>query len=314
MDSPRTRARRPLITEIGSGRARFASKRSGRISNMADPETSEIRLDPIGVRLIGHRILATAAALTAAARPLRLPIEAPATDPISLELSARVDARRRQLALVGESAADELSRMAELIVAGTLHVAALGARTQLAIMGLAAAPISGEIPVSPPATRRASPQRPEPAAGPASADEVLSFAVLLADGRNDIHFEDPADQIAGAEAAAAELVAVATELQAAMSYGERAARTLMSFAAWIRNWASEVDAGRQAEGEWAGVYQGLHGEAATIAGEYVRWLASTMSGAAGPRPATAPATAILAQYRLVTIPAPTLADYPRLAL
>lgn len=280
---------------------------------MADSETSEIHLDLARVRMLGRRILATAAALTAVARPLRLPAEAPATDPISLELSARVDARRRQLALVGESAADELSRMAELIVAGADHVAALGTRTQLALIGLAAAPLSEQIPVSPPASRHASQEDLNQAAGPASDDEALSFAVLLADGANSIQFDDPADQIAGAEAAADELVAIAAELQSAMSYGDRAARTLMSFASWIRHWASAVDTGRKAEVEWAEAYQKLHAKAAASAGEYVRWLASTLSGPAGPRPDAAPATAIVAQYLQVGIPTLDLPDYPKLA-
>lgn len=280
---------------------------------MADTETTEIHLDLAGVRILGRRILAAAAELTAAARPLRLPVETPATDPISLELSARADARRRHLALVGESAADELSRMAELIVAGAHHVAALGTRTQLALIGLAAAPLSEQIPVSPPATRRASQEDLNQAAGPASDDEALSFAVLLADGPDSIQFDDPADQIAGAEATAGELVAIAADLQSAMSYGDRAARTLMSFASWIRHWASAVDAGRKAEGEWAAVYQELHAPAAASAGEYVRWLASTLSGAAGPRPDAAPAAAIVAQYSQVGIPVLNLPDYPKLA-
>lgn len=281
---------------------------------MSDTEAhiTEVHVDVPRVQAVGRRVVAAAADFARAARPLRLASRTPATDPISLMLSARADAQRRELGLIGEEAADEVTRMAEFVVAGALHVATLGRRTDLAIMGLTARPMSDRITVSAPMTRTASP----PAEGgwvPESDDELLSFTVLLADGELEVAPAAPADLVAAATAAAAELAEAAAELRSALSYGDRAANALVSFAEWIHHWAGQVDAIHRAMGEWAAVYREVRAKAEGPAGEYIRWLASAMSGAAGARPESAIAAEILGQYLQATIPALELSDYPRLA-
>lgn len=269
----------------------------------------EVRIDVPRVQAIARRVAAAAAHFTATARPLRLASGSPATDPVSLALTAHANARRLEVGLIGEAAADELTRMAEFVVAGALHVATLGRRTQFAVMGLAARPMSEQIAVSAPMIRTPSLPAKEGWA-PESDDELLSFMVLLADGDPEIPLGAPADP---ATIAAAELAEAAAELRSALSYGGRAADTLVSFAEWMRHWAAQVDAINRAIGEWAAVYREVRAQAERPAGEYVRWLASAMSGEAGARPETVVAAGILDQYLQVAIPTPDLGDYPRLA-
>lgn len=274
-----------------------------------ETDIEEVRIDVPRVQAIARRVVAVANDFTATARPLRLASGAPATDPVSLTLAAQANAQRLELGLIGEAAADELTRMAEFVVAGALHVATLGRRTQFAAIGLAARPMSEQIAVSAPMIRTPSLPAKEGWA-PESDDELLSFVVLLADGDPEIPLGAPADQ---ATIAAAELAEAAAELRSALSYGGRAADTLVSFAEWIRRWDAQVIAINRAIGEWSTIYREVRVRAEVPAAEYVRWLASTMSGAAGARPGPAGAAEILDRYLQVGIPTLDLPDYPKLA-
>lgn len=86
----------------------------------------EVHVDVPRVQAIARRVAAAAAHFTATARPLRLASGAPATDPVSLTLTAHANARRLEVGLIGEAAAIEVDAHAEFVVAGALHVATLG--------------------------------------------------------------------------------------------------------------------------------------------------------------------------------------------
>lgn len=247
--------------------------------------------------------------LSRAARRLRVPVQPPSTDPISLHLAACATSARLHLGLAGEHAAEELSRMMEFLTAGAYRLAAISARTQVSILGLEVTPIAPDTSVR--ASRTAEdveqPGDLEPLTGDA---EVLSFAVLLGEGHDD--WNPPPAQTAGLRTAAVNVARAGEMLAAGLSYGERPAATLTRFGDWICTYADTVDAAEAAVGEWAAVYRTVRPAAQTAGGPYLAFLAGAVAGQPGSLPDSGPARAVLTHYLDVSIPGGDIADFPRL--
>jgi len=271
---------------------------------------TELHLDLTALRGSALEIVDSANAVTGVARPLRLPLPAPATDPYSLQLVGRINDVRRTLGLLGEAAADELVCMAEQILAGSFTLASLALRTQTAIMGLAVTPISASTQISPAASR---PAPPPPATADATLDtddEILSAAVLLSAGTQAIPDTDhDTDALA---AASQTLQTAAGQLRAAHSAGGAAAATLERFAQWISSdYAAAIEVLDANTHEWGRQYSIVRNRTDPAAQAYISALAAKLSGTHIPVDPTTARTS-LEQYGLVDIAMTTTPPFPRL--
>lgn len=268
-----------------------------------------LTIDLAAIRAAAELALLGCDELSRAGRRLRVPVQPPSTDPISLHLADRASRARLRLGLTGEGAAEELSRMVEFLTAGAYRLAAISARTQVAIMGLDVAPIAPDTSVraSRPAEDIEQPGELEPLTSDA---EVLSFAVLLGEGHDD--WDPPLAQTAGLRTAAVNVARAGAILAAGLSYGERPAATLTRFGDWICAYADTVDATEAAVGDWAAVYRTVRPAAQTAGGPYLTFLAGAVAGQPGSLPDSGPARAVLTHYLDVSIPGGEIADFPRL--
>lgn len=275
--------------------------------SMAEPEDRKI--DRAALRAAADLASSAADEISRVSRRLRLPVPAPATDPVSLDLAAQASRVRRQLGLTGAAAADELSSMLEFLLSGAYHIADLATRAQIAMLGLDVAPIA-----NPDLTRAirhdvgaAQQDQRQRITRPA---ELFSFAVLLGEGHPD--WSPQAVDTAAVRAVSTSVFQAGEMIQAAVSYGARPGATFARFGAWICHYADAVAALEAAVGEWAATYRALR-KPAQVAGEpYVRFLAATVGGNPAVEPDPAPAAAILERYLAVRIPSAEIADFPRL--
>ncbi len=279
----------------------------GMIRYMARP--GDLKIDPSAVRAAGELTLLCCDELSRIGRRLRVPVPAPATDPISLHLAAHANRARLHLGLVADGAAEELSRMVEFLTTGADHLAALAARTQVALLGLDVAPIAPSTPIR--ASRTAIDVGLADDLEPLASDaEVLSFAVLLGEGHDDWY--PPTADTSGLRAGAVNVVRAGDLLATGLSYGERPAATLARFGDWICAYADTVEATEAAVGEWAAVYRAVRPVAQAAGRPFVAFLAAKMGGQRTPGPDTEAAWAVWAQYLDVRIPAGEITDFPRL--
>jgi len=276
-------------------------------------DTTDMRLDLDGLRSIGAQLLAVSEELTHTARGLRLPLIAPATDARTLELAGRINDERRSIGLLGEAAADELVRMAEQILAGTFTLAVLARRTQIAIIGLAAPPMTAATQISPAANRSAPPPPPAAAAELHTDDEILSAAVLLSEGTDAISGYQRTDTSALSNPAQM-LLAASGDLRAAASSGAAPAATLERFARWISSdYSAAIEILKQDTQGWADNYALTRRRTAETAQAYVSALAAILSGQAvyvDP----SETRAALAHYDAVAVRATECAPFPQLGV
>lgn len=269
-----------------------------------------LQIDLAAVRAAVDLALLGCDELSRAGRRLRVPVQPPSTDPVSLHLAERASCARLRLGLAGEGAAEELSRMVEFLTAGAYRLAAISARTQVAIMGLDVAPIAPDTSVraSRPTEGIEQPGDLEPLTSDA---EVLSFAVLLGEGPDD--WNPPPVQTAGVRTAAVYVAQAGAILAAGLSYGERPAATMTRFGDWICAYADAVEAIEVAVGEWASVYRAVRPAAHSAGRPYIAFLAAAVAGQPGSLPDSGPGRAVLRHYLDdVSIPAGEIADFPRL--
>ncbi len=281
--------------------------RRGRAEHERKPA---LRIDLATMDAAVEMVLEAADALDFVARRLRIALRAPATDPVSLDLTGRFNNVRLAVGLQGDAAADELTRIAELVAAGAQNLADHGRRMPLAVMGLAAPPVSTVVVVAPAQNRR-PPEAVPPYDLPSTDDEILSCAVLLTEGR-------PApgrlvdEPFPALRPSADLLVQAATAVRCALSYGEHPERALVAFADWIRQYSDAVNTVFGAAEDWSLAYTAAREQLLPIAHQYASWLAAALSGNPRERIDAHAARAVIDAYRSVEIPASTLTEFPRL--
>lgn len=263
-----------------------------------------LQLDMAAVRDVATRVVDVVGLLTLQSIRLRLPTMPPATDDLTIHLSRGVSVESRRLAYLLESAADELGRALEAILAYAHDGAALARRTEMALMGLQ---IGQFEPSSDPSIRRAPRTAGTPTPPPGMPDGLhgaLSQALLLAQGA-DLRAQSLID-VAQMSAAATALHAGARTLRAAMSSGDRPAAMLDRFGGWIEKDAADAAAHlNSGVTRWATAYESVREQVQAPAALYRGWLATAIAGAdrdAVDLPeAAAHARAVLREYASASI-------------
>jgi hypothetical protein len=279
-------------------------------TSVSDSDAS-LFVDLAQLPVVARHLLDACDRLCATARPLRLPLFAPATDTVTLDLTKHCNQIRRSLGVLGEAAGDEILRIAEQILGGSYTMATIAARTQTAIIGLAVPAIEPAIAISPAAMR---PHPGTPALAPTALctdDEVLSFATLLCSGRPTMPDYRPADTGGLAEAQAA--IGRAVEILAtAISNPDRPAALLRRFAVWVGDYADALaQQDRTVEG-WLHAYARARNELGSIAREYVSTLAAALAGESR-KLDPSPAWAGYRQYVSLIFEDVSCPPFPRLA-
>ncbi|MEU0498065.1 hypothetical protein [Mycobacterium sp. NPDC006124] len=239
------------------------------------PTTLQLNLS--AVREAAAQVADVAGDLALQGVRLRLPVMTPATDAITIHLCRRTCQESRRLAYSLESAADELARVAEGVLAYAHDAATLVRRTELALMGLE---IDVFNPSSEPSAQRSARLAGSPTSPPEFSNDLhaaLSQAVLLSQG-SETGAQPPVD-VAHLRAAAGELRSGARALRAAMSSGERPAAMLDRFAEWL---ATDVAAAAAALNssvlQWASAYGSAREDVQDCAELYRGWLTAVVAG------------------------------------
>lgn len=298
--------------QVGRSAERHSSPSRGKIDDMA----STLQLDLGAVRDIAWTVAEVAGLIAMHSFHLRLPIGSPATDFTSRYLADRVNRESVQLAHTADGAADELTRAMEALLAYVNNAAMLARQTELAaVMGL-------EIDAPAPAFAVSAPRPPRDASsggpGPALPDRdhsALSEAVLLSEGVQAIAHR--VLNVAQVRAAAATLNDCARRLRAAVTGGERPARTLERFGSWVeRDFAAALTERENSIVRWSDEYLRARARVEPLATRYRRWLiaaaASADQDALDLRAAAAQARAVMREYGRTPVGGLNCAPHPRL--
>lgn len=284
---------------------------AGKMDDMAS--TLQIHLSE--VRDIARTVTGVAGTIASYGFLLRIPAGSPAPDSTSLYLSRVVQRASLNLAYTADSAADELTRSIEALMAYTFEAATLARRTELAVMGLDVDDLEPSYAVSDPrANRRIDPDLPPRPALDASDHRNLSQAVLLSSGAAMANEPTGTAQL---RAATATLHACAGRLRAAMSSGERPAAMLERFAVWLgEEFTAAVASRDEAIASWGKAYDAAREDAAQPARAYTRWLSAAAGGAdqepSGLQESGARARAAVREYSSLTLAPAVCGDHPRL--
>ncbi|MBY6388571.1 hypothetical protein HG717_32325 [Rhodococcus erythropolis] len=246
---------------------------------------------------------------------LRIPPGAPASDSTSLYLSRVLQRADLHLAYAADSAADELTRSVEALMAYTSEAATLARRTELVITGLDVDDLALSYAVSAPRLQREIPDEPLPQPALDVTDHrTLSDAVLLGSG---VPMEFEPTDTAQLRAAAVTLRDCARRLRTAMSSGERPAAMLERFGIWVdEEFTDAVVARDEARASWATAYNAAREEVAEPARLYLSWLSAAARADEQERPALhdagARARAAVRAYRDLPLTAVACGEHPQL--
>ncbi len=277
---------------------------------MSTPEMLHLDLDELD-RIAGA-ILVAANDLTTVSRTGRLRLRPPAPDPISMWLTDQANRTRLRLALVADAAADELVRIAETVVAGIDNAHIISLHTQTAMMGLESLPVVTDLRVSPPTVRDDHRYANGTPRWPTSPDGLLSTATLLANGADTVDLH-PVD-LDEPPAIAGRVTQLATQLRAAISIGEPPARTLESFACWIRtDYTSALTCLDANLVRWRDRYIDVHSAVQPVARSYTAALAGAIGGRPLPEFDTTDLGSLLEDYASQPIAVPDPVPFPQLA-
>lgn len=274
-----------------------------------------LQIDLAEVRDVAGAVTGVAGLIAVHGFRLRVPPGAPASDSTSLYLSRVLQRADLQLAYVADSAADELTRAVEALMAYTIEAATLARRTELVIMGLDVEDLAPSYAVSTPRPHRGSPDEPLPRPPlDASDHRILSDAVLLGSG---VPLAVEPTDTAQLRAAAATLRDCARRLRTAMSSGERPAAMMERFGIWVDDvFTPAVVARDDAMASWAMAYCAAREEVAGPARLYLSWLSAATKGDNQERPtlhdAGARARAAVRAYRELPLTPAVCGDHPRL--
>lgn len=250
---------------------------------------------------------------------LRLAPASPATDTTSLALTRNIQGASLRLAYAADSAADELTRAIEGVVAYAHQGANLARRTELALIGLDLEQLGPSLPMSAARPNRHNVFDDAPAPPGLIADSTdhrtLSEAVLLSNGAVSLaHMPADAAQL---RAGAATLHDCARRLRAALSSGERPAAMLDRFGDWLDEGLVHAVVEREhAMANWAVAYGTARSEVQEPARLYLSWLSAAVAGAeqgnSALRQPSARARAAMREYSAVSFDSVACGDHPRL--
>jgi len=271
-----------------------------------------VLLNVAGVRRISDEVLSVADSLATIGRPLRLPLGSPAPDPYSLRIAADLTHARSSLGLAACDAADELTRMAEIFVGTAQTMTAVARWTSVGMLGLVAPSAHHPVDFSGRAGRAASPNwARDDTWMPGTADEVLSCAVLLRIGDNEVGA--PELTLSELEALGRRLRTLGEQLRVAWPGGGAPADTLNRFGEWISNdYVNGLRRINNAVQQWNSEYQLARARVDAAAAAYVEARQAALDGEER-SVASEDAQAALNQYAAWSLGDATLAEFPRLA-
>lgn len=197
-------------------------------------EKSPVVIDIGAVADIAAELLAVGDELAGQTRPLRLPIMNPASDPFTVRICTHINHARASLGAIGSDASEELTRMAEFLLASAFNLHHIGRWTTLAIRGLGAAPLARRSLDIVPRPRRADlvEHEPLPEWSLSTDSEVLACAAALSAGDPEIaelHHPDPRTLRALGERVRTR----SAQMAAAWPNAKSAADKYRDFAQWI---------------------------------------------------------------------------------
>lgn len=270
-----------------------------------------VLLDVGAVLRISNSILSVADSLSAIGRPLRLAVASPAPDPYSLRIAAQLNHARSSLGLAACDAADELTRMAEVFVGTAQTMAAIARWTSVGALGLVAPSANRPVDISRRPLRAASPNWVQDDTWmPQTADEILSCAVLLSIGDNEV--AAPAVALDHLEALGVRLRALSEQLRVAWPGGSRPADTLNRFGEWISNdYVNGLQRIDNAVRQWDSEYALVGARVDAAAAAYVAARQAALHGEER-NVASDDARTALERYAGWSLGDATLADFPGL--
>ncbi|MCV7074663.1 hypothetical protein [Mycobacterium szulgai] len=268
--------------------------------------------DVSAVRAISNQVLSVADSLATIGRPLRLPVASPAPDPFSMRIAAHLTHARSTLGQAACDAADELTRMAEIFIGTAQTMTAVARWTSVGMLGLVAPSAHHPVDFSGRVVRRASPNwARQDTWMPGNADEVLSCAVLLTIGDNEVAAPELA--LSELEELGTRLRTLGGQLRVAWPGGGQPADTLNKFGEWISNdYVNALQRINDSVRQWNSAYQLARTRVAGAAAAYVAARQSALDGEER-RVASEDAQAALNQYATWSLGDATLADFPRLS-
>jgi hypothetical protein len=285
-----------------------------------DGMASTLQINLTEVRDIAWQVAGVAGLIADQGFRLRLAPASPATDTTSLALTRNLQGASLRLAYAADSAADELTRAIEGVVAYAQQGANLARRTELALIGLDLEQLTPSFPISAPRPDRRvvvvddAPSPPGPVVD-STDHRILCEAVLLSNGAASLaHMPADAAQL---RAGAATLHDCARRLRAALSSGERPAAMLDRFGAWLdEGFVHAVEEREQAMARWAVAYGTARSEVQEPARVYLSWLSAAVAGAdqgdSGLREPSARARTAMRGYSAVSFDSVACRDHPRL--
>lgn len=208
---------------------------------------------------IASELLAVGDELTRHARPLRLPIMNPASDPFTVRICARINHTRASLGAIGTDAGEELTRMAEFLLASAFNLHHIANWTNLVIRGANAAPLAPSDLRITPRPCRADPAQHEvvPYWSISTDCEARACAELLCAGDqeiDDLYFPDPRIL----RALGQRLRACSARMRVAWATAEPAATKYAEFAQWISgSFSAACEHSAQIAESWKTLYAGV---------------------------------------------------------
>lgn len=234
-----------------------------------------VRLDAPAVRDIAAGLIQVASDLTALSRPLRLPLPYPAVDALSLQYSRELTYQRRELSLIVEAAADDLTVMAETISAAAETMHAIVQWTSLGDLGLDSVSIGGELRVSPKA-RRAPIDAPPATDVPRTDEEILAWAVLVATGTAPAKASPQGSLV---RELADGTRGYARAVERSWSHGAGPGRSLDAFADWLNDVVADgLDMLADNQNAWHDAYSAARDVVTQCAGQYIQARAKMLQG------------------------------------
>ncbi|WP_204802796.1 hypothetical protein [Mycobacterium riyadhense] len=270
-----------------------------------------VLLDVSAIREISDQVLSVADSLATRGRPLRLPVPSPAPDPYSMRIAAHLTYARSSLGVAACDAADELTRMAEIFIGTAQTMTAISRWTSVGMLGLVAPSANHPVDISRrPARAPSTSWAHDDSWAPQTADEILSCAVLLTIGENDVILPELMPE--GFEALGTRLSALGEQLRVAWPGGGRAAAALNRFGAWLSN--DYVNALRHVDNaarQWSSEYRSARARVEAPAAAYVEARRAALDGE-DRSVASEDASTALEQYAAWSLGCWRLADFPRL--
>jgi hypothetical protein len=255
-------------------------------------------IDVPAVTDIAANLLQAGNELATLTRPMRLPLKNPASDPFTLRICTQLTHCRASLGILGCEAGDELTRMAEFILAAAFNLQHIARWTGHAARGITDAPLAPRTLAVTRAAVRADLPVEEPLVGWTIRNDAqaLACAALLAAGDGDV--PAPFSPSTSSVRALGESVRTySSQMATAWANAESAAAKIHDFGHWIcADLSAACEYAERRTNDWITLYAQTR---------------SILGDAKVDRPADV-AHSALNRYAEFISPAPELSDFPRL--